>query len=91
MLECRKCDLKEIKKKQKKTQCYKFEGFLTDSQFGLGAVQCCHVHPAGFPWKRTGWGLASSRKQQEQNPGDRSPPPSTSPAAGRRGNNIKLC
>lgn len=46
-------------------------------------MQCCHVHPADFPWKRIGWGPASSHKQQEQSPDDHSPPPSTSPGAGR--------
>lgn len=55
-------------------------GSLTDFRSGLGAVQCCRAHPAGFPGTRTGWGRASSHKQQERSPGDRSPPPSTNPA-----------
>lgn len=58
------------------------QGLLTDSQSGPGAAQCCHAHPGGSPWRRTGWGPASSHRQQERSPGGRSPPPSTSPASG---------
>lgn len=58
---------------------------LTGSRSVLDERRCCRVHPAGSPWRMTGSGPTSSRRQQEQSPDGRSPPPSTSPETGAGG------
>lgn len=55
---------------------------LTGSRSVPDELRCCCVRPAGSPWRTTGLGPTSSRRQQERSPDGRSPPPSTSPETG---------